>query len=205
MRLMLFPFVLLSSFLFLLNLSASADTEALKSGVFDPPRLAPDFTLQSSKGGELTLSQTRGDLVVLGFGFTHCTEVCPITLATLARVRKQLGTLADDVQVVYVTVDPEQDSPTRLREYLTVFDSTFIGATGTQAQLAKVQQEYGIVAAKATNKKGEAQVHHSSYIYLIDTAGYLRALVPFGKSADDIVHDIKIVLKTPTTKKVSAE
>jgi len=174
--------------------AAEAETQALKSGVFDPPRLAPDFVLQSSQGGELDFKQTRGKLVVLEFGFTHCTEVCPVTLANLTQVRKKLGSLADNVQVVYVTVDPAQDTPTRLREYLGIFDPTFIGVTGTEAQLAAVQKEYGIVAAKALGN----QVHHSSYIYLIDTSGYLRALVPFGKSADDIVHDIKILLQTPT-------
>ena len=192
-------FLLILIPLLLLGPATQAETEALKSGVFNPPRLAPDFTLQSSNGGELKLTQTRGKLVVLGFGFTHCTEVCPVTLANLALVRKQLGAVADDVQVVYVTVDPANDSPARLKEYLSVFDSTFIGATGSDAQLAKVQTEYGIVAAKATGKKGEAQVHHSSYVYLIDRAGYLRALVPFGKKPEDIVHDIKILLQSPTS------
>ncbi|GGY75260.1 electron transporter SenC [Cellvibrio zantedeschiae] len=189
-------FLLLISFLSL-TLMAQVQAQALKSGVFDPPRLAPDFTLQSSQGGELKLSQTRGKLVVLGFGFTHCTEVCPVTLANLAQARKKLGDLADKVQVVYVTVDPQQDTPARLKEYLAVFDPSFIGVTGTEAQLESVQKEYGIVAAKAVGKKGEAQVHHSSYIYLIDPSGYLRALVPFGKKPDDIVHDIKILLQTP--------
>lgn len=181
--------------LLLLGSAVNAETEALKSGVFNPPRLAPDFALQSSRGGEFKLGQTRGKLVVLGFGFTHCTEVCPVTLANLAQTRKKLGALADDVQVIYITVDPENDSPTRLNEYLRLFDATFIGLTGTDTQLSNVQKEYGIVAAKAIGKKGEKQVHHSSYIYLIDPAGYLRALVPFGKSPDDIVHDIKILLQ----------
>lgn len=177
-----------------------ADTAALKSGVFDPPRIAPDFVLQSSQGGEFKFNQTRGKLVVLEFGFTHCTEVCPVTLANLVQVRKKLGDLANQVQVVYVTVDPAQDTPTRLREYLSVFDPTFIGLTGTDTQLAAVQKEYGIIAAKAVGKQGETQVHHSSYIYLIDTAGYLRALVPFGKNPDDIAHDIKILLQAPAGK-----
>lgn len=184
-------FVSISIFAF----ASEAGTVGLKSGVFDPPRSAPDFVLQSSNGGEFKLNQTLGKLVVLGFGFTHCAKVCPITLANLAQARKKLGDLAKDVQVVYVTVDPEQDSPARLHEYLSAFDPTFIGLTGTEAQLAAVQKEYGIVAAKATGENGEAQVHHSSYVYLIDRAGYLRALVPFGKNPDDIVHDIKILLQ----------
>ena len=196
-------FLILIPFLFSVS-AVRAETEALKSGVFDPPRLAPDFILQSSNGGEFKLNQTRGKLVVLGFGFTHCTEVCPITLANLAQARKKLGALADDVQVVYVTVDPDNDSPARLHEYLNVFDPTFIGVTGTDAQLSTVRQEYGIITAKATGKNGEAQVHHSSYIYLIDRSGYLRALVPFGKSPDDIVHDIKILLGSPANNNVNS-
>ena len=175
--------------------ASAAETEALKSGVFDPPRLAPDFALQGSNGNEFKLNQARGKVVALGFGFTHCTSVCPVTLAKLAQARKKLGALASDVQVVYVTVDPAQDSPERLREYLAHFDPTFIGVTGTAAQLSAVQKEYGITAAKAISKTGQAEVHHSSYIYLIDGAGFLRALVPFGKSPDDIAHDMKILLQ----------
>ncbi|HEY6528798.1 MAG TPA: SCO family protein [Cellvibrionaceae bacterium] len=190
---------LLVSLLFL-SFAVVAKTEELKSGVFKPPRLAPDFTLQSSQGGEFKLTQTRGKLVVLGFGFTHCTEVCPVTLANLAQARKKLGDLAADMQVVYVTVDPENDTPTRMNEYLRLFDASFIGATGGELELAAVRKEYGIAAAKATGKKGEQQVHHSSYIYLIDQAGLLRALVPFGKSSDDIAHDVKILLQENSQK-----
>ncbi len=189
-------FVRLMPFLLWAVAVNAAHSEALKSGIFDPPRLAPDFTLQSSNGGEFKLSQARGKVVVLGFGFTHCTAVCPITLANLAQARKKLGALADDVQVVYVTVDPEHDDPARLHEYLAFFDPTFIGVTGTDAQLSLVRQEYGIVAGKVTGKTGQPEVHHSSYIYLIDRAGLLRALVPFGKSPDDIVHDVNILLLT---------
>lgn len=191
--------------LLLLDTAVNADTGQLKSGVFNPPRLAPEFTMQSSQGGEFKLKQTRGKLVVLGFGFTHCTEVCPVTLANLAHVRKKLGNLASEMQVVYVTVDPANDPPARMNEYLRLFDASFIGATGTDAQLSAVQKEYGIVATKATGKNGEAQVHHSSYLYLIDRTGYLRALVPFGKSSDDIVHDIKILLaQTDSSKDTKA-
>lgn len=167
----------------------------LKSGVFDPPRLAPDFSFPSSTGSEFTLSQQRGKLLVLGFGFSHCPNVCPMTLANLAQVFKNLGPLADNVQVVYMTVDPERDSPERLHEYLEQFNPHFIGVTGPAEQLAGVRQSYGVIAQKEMHKNGkDYDVHHSSYIYLIDQQGLLRALVPFGKSADDITHDIRILL-----------
>lgn len=167
----------------------------LKSGVFEPPRAAPDFSLPSSRDTEFTLSQQRGKILVLGFGFTHCPKVCPMTLANLSQVFKNLGELSKNVQVVYVTVDPERDNPARLREYLANFNSDFIGVSGSAEQLASIRQTYGIIAKKELNKNGsDYDVHHSSYIYLIDREGLLRALVPFGKTADDITHDIKILL-----------
>lgn len=168
---------------------------ALKSGVFDPPRMAPDFSFAASTGNEFTLSQQRGKLLVLGFGFSHCPNVCPMTLANLAQVVKNLGPQAAQVQVVYMTVDPERDTPEQLRQYLATFNASFIGVTGPADQLASVRQSYGIIAQKEMHKNGkDYDVHHSSYIYLIDQQGLLRALVPFGKSADDITHDIRILL-----------
>ena len=171
-------------------------SSALKSGVFDPPRMAPDFSLPSSRDKQFTLSQQRGKLLVLGFGFSNCPNVCPMTLANLAQTHKNLGALADQVQVVYMTVDPERDTPARLREYLANFNPSFIGVTGNADELAALRQAYGIIAKKEVHKNGGTyEVHHSSYIYLIDRDGLLRALVPFGKSADDITHDIKILLQ----------
>lgn len=167
----------------------------LKSGVFDPPRSAPDFSLPSSHGGEYRLSQQKGKLVVLGFGFSHCPDICPTTLANLAQVRKNLGALADEVQVVYVTVDPERDTVERLRDYMKNFHSSFIGLSGGADKLAEVRKAYGIIAAKEVHNDGNYEVHHSSYLYLIDREGLLRALVPYGKTADDIAHDIKILLQ----------
>jgi protein SCO1/2 len=176
--------------------NVAATNEALKSGVFDPPRMAPDFSLPSSRDNQFMLSEQRGKVLVLGFGFSHCPNVCPMTLANLAQTYKNLGALADQVQVVYMTVDPERDNPARLREYLANFNSHFIGVTGSADELSVVRQAYGIIAQKEKHKNGETyEVHHSSYIYLIDRDGLLRALVPFGKSADDITHDIKILLQ----------
>ncbi|HSC67820.1 MAG TPA: SCO family protein [Cellvibrio sp.] len=171
-------------------------SSALKSGVFDPPRMAPDFSLPSSRDNQFTLSAQRGKLLVLGFGFSNCPNVCPMTLANLAQTYKNLGALADQVQVVYMTVDPERDTPARLREYLANFNPSFVGVTGSADELAALRQAYGIIAKKEVHKNGGTyEVHHSSYIYLIDRDGLLRALVPFGKSADDITHDIKILLQ----------
>src|SRR4051812_26970666 len=95
---------------------AASGGGAFKKGTFDPPRAAPDFTLQGSNGAALTLHQYRGKVVALAFGFTHCARVCPFTLANLARVSQELGVAAQDFQVMFVTVDPERDSRERLRD-----------------------------------------------------------------------------------------
>lgn len=188
--------IVLIASLFLSAASARAsDSAALKAGVFDPPRVAPDFALHGSDGSELKLGTYRGKVVLLGFGFTSCAAVCPITLGTLAQAHKKLGAQADELQVIYITVDPERDDAAQLKKYLSAFNPTFIGGTGTDAQLAAVRKDYGIAAEKVAGPDGSYT--HSSFIYLIDREGRLRALMPFGHVADDYVHDVRILLASP--------
>lgn len=180
----------------LLGFAASvqaADEPALKAGVFDPPRKAPAFSLRGSDGAELKLDRYRGKVVILEFGFTSCPDVCPTTLAALAQTRKQLGARANDLQVVYITVDPERDDAARLREYLKAFDPSFIGGTGTPEQLEAVRKEYGIAATR-TQVGSSHGFSHSSYTYLIDREGMLRALMPYGHAPADYAHDVEILL-----------
>jgi protein SCO1/2 len=170
---------------------------AFKSGVFDPPSAAPDFQLQGSNGAPIVLNKFRGKVVAVAFGFSYCQRVCPVTLANLSEVFKKLGAAATDVQVIFVSVDPDRDTPERLREFLQFFNPSFLGATGRKAQIDAVRQAYGVFANKVAsdNKKLGYEVHHSSSIYLIDREGKLRVLVPFGRSPQDIVNDINLLLK----------
>ncbi|MET0163908.1 MAG: SCO family protein [Vicinamibacterales bacterium] len=191
-------FVLLPILLFLAAAVSAVDNATFKAGAFSPPRQAPDFSLRGSDGGELKLSRYRGKVVVLGFGFTSCPAICPTTLAVLAEARKKLSVSADDVQVVFVTVDPEKDDTELMRKYLASFDPTFAGGTGTAEQLAAVRQAYGVLAEKKPLAGGYT-VAHSSFTYLIDRDGSLRALMPFGHTADDYVHDVKLLLNKRTT------
>lgn len=178
----------------LLSMAAPAtETEMLKAGVFDPAREAPDFSVQGSNGTALTLSHYRGKVVLLGFGYTHCPNVCPVTLAVLAQAHRKLGSLASQVQIIYLTVDPERDDAGRLKQYLAAFDPTFVGGTGTAAQMAAVRTSYGVTAQKIGSGSDYA-VAHSSFVYLIDREGKLRALMPFGHKADDYAHDISLLL-----------
>ena len=170
-----------------------AQPQVMKAGMFNPPHEAPGFSLPGSGGSDVTLARFRGKVVLLTFGFTHCAAVCPTTLATLAQVRSGLGKAADSVQVIYVTVDPARDTAEHMRSYLAAFDRSFIGATGTPEVLASVRQNYGVTAVKEGSGPDYAMAHTSS-IFLIDRAGTLRAVMPYGHDASDFVHDIKLLL-----------
>lgn len=177
--------------------AAQPMAETFNSGTFEPARMAPDFELESSSGSPFKLSRYRGKVVALAFGFTHCVRICPTTLSTLAQVASILGAEASKLQVVFVTVDPERDSAARLREFVGLFDNTFVGVTGTDAQLRVVRQAYGVTVNReaAQDERLGYQVHHSSSIFLIDRDGKLRLFVPFGKTAEHIAHDIKLLLR----------
>jgi protein SCO1/2 len=182
----------------LLFASVAAMTSAgaaplLKAGVFDPPRMAPGFSLQGSDGSEVSLARYRGKVVLMAFGYTSCAAVCPITLATLAQARSTLGEMADAVQVIYVTVDPERDAAAHMKDFLAAFDPGFVGATGTPDALAAVREKYGVTATKH-GTGDDYTMDHSSSTFLIDRSGKLRALMPYGHDAADFVHDIKLLL-----------
>lgn len=187
--------VLLLSLLVAPANARAGDAAALKAGVFDPPRMAPDFVLSGSNGSPLKLSNYRGKAVLLGFGFTSCTQVCPVTLATLKLTNRKLGAQARDVRVIYITVDPQRDTAAQMKKYLTAFDPAFIGGTGSDAQLAAVRRQYGIAAERVAGPEGSYT--HSSFVYLIDRKGRLRALMPFGHGSDDYVHDVRMLLAAP--------
>lgn len=174
-------------------IAVAADRPMLKAGVFEPPRPAPELSLDASSGGKLSLADYRGKVILMGFGFTSCPEVCPTTLATLAQARKRLGAQAEQLQVVYVTVDPERDTADRMRAYLGGFDPSFVGGTGTPAQLAAVRKNYGVMAERKPMGSSYT-VGHSSSVYLIDQKGLLRGMMPYGRLPDDFVHDVRALL-----------
>src|SRR6187399_1137549 len=171
----------------------AARPEGLKAGAFDPVHAAPEFALRGSDGSKVTLARYRGKVVLLTFGFTSCAAVCPTTLATLAQARGRLGKAANSVQVVFVTVDPDRDDAAHMRQYLAAFDPSFIGATGDPAVLAAVREDYGVTAEKEGTGADYAMAHTSS-IFLIDRAGKLRAMMPFGHDAPDFAHDVALLL-----------
>lgn len=154
---------------------------------------APDFTLIDATGKTQTLSQQRGKVVVLFFGFTHCPDVCPTELYKLAQVMKALGADSDRVAVNFITLDPERDTPERLGRYASSFDPRFLGLSGTREQVDAAAASYYVAHAKI----GEDQnylIDHSTSTYLIDPAGRLRLLAKMDSSIESLAHDIRLLL-----------
>lgn len=167
-----------------------------------------DFTLQSSRGGEDGLAGHRGEVVLLFFGFTSCPDVCPANLAHLQALFGELGDDAAGTQVLLVTVDPETDTPERLKEYLARFDDRFIGLTGDRADTdavaklfmvehhrthhSKVTMEHN--REKAFVKEGHL-IAHSQQIYLIDKKGRTRALFYTGTPIEEMAEAVRTLSK----------
>lgn len=156
-----------------------------------------DFRLADHTGNMRTLSDFKGKVVVLFFGYTHCPDVCPATMANLAAAMEKLGPQADRVQVLFVTVDPERDTPAILQQYLSAFNPEFLGLSGNPQATKDVIKEFKIVAQKqAGESPGHHTVDHSTGTYIFDTSGKLRLYVTSDKGADVFAHDIAELLKT---------
>jgi protein SCO1/2 len=151
--------------------------------------------LPDAQGRDRTLGDFRGKLVFVFFGYTQCPDVCPTTLATLAEAMKQLGDQSSRVQGIFVTVDPERDTPEILREYVTAFDSRFIALRGTGEALDRVRKEFRLVVQK--NKGASEQsytVDHTAAAYVLDTQGRPRLYVRHDTPAADIAADLRTLL-----------
>ncbi|MBI4674587.1 MAG: SCO family protein [Chloroflexi bacterium] len=163
---------------------------------FEPPKLAPDFTLTDQNGNPFTLGSTRGQVVMLYFGYTSCPDVCPLTLVDMATARKELGKDAELVRVVFVTVDPERDAQAVLSRYVPAFDESFIGVRGTPEEIKTVADAYGVQYKKTPlpNSALGYAVDHTAFIYVIDRSGRLRQVLPFGTKRQDITSDLRILV-----------
>jgi len=152
------------------------------------------FELRDTSGRIRHLEDFRGKAVVLFFGFTHCPDVCPTTLADLAGVMKTLGPDADRVQMLFVTVDPERDTPEALAKYVGAFDPRFIALRGDLPATQRVAKEFKIYFEK--RKQGDTYtVDHSAQTYVIDPQGRLRLLVRQDRLAQDLPDDLRTILK----------
>ena len=168
----------------------------LRGGVFEPPQPAPALVLTDQRGQTFDLTAQTGKVVLLYFGYTYCPDVCPTSLADITTARRELGADAARVQVAFVTVDPQRDTPQVLTRYLGAFDKAYLGLTGTTLELQRVLDAYQVKAVRR-DSQGSASytVDHTAFIYVIDPQGRLRELLPFGTRADDIVNDVRLMLR----------
>ena len=157
---------------------------------------ARDFTLADHTGQRRSLADFRGKVVVIFFGFTHCPDVCPTTLAELAGAMKKIGEGSDKVQVVLVTVDPERDTPEVLAPYVTAFDPRFLALRGNAEETAQIAKEFKVIYQKVAGSKPENYtMDHSAGSYIFDGQGRIRLYVGYGQGSEVFAHDIRQLLE----------
>lgn len=161
----------------------------------DAPRALEDFTLASS-GGATSLSDFRGKPTLLFFGYTHCPDVCPVTLAQFKRIKVELEDFGDQVNYVFVSVDPQRDSPEVTAEYVSKFDADFVGLSGDEVTLRRIAPDYGLQFEYDTSSGSETEylVNHTGYSYLIDPEGRLSVRYDYGTDVEYLIDDVRAML-----------
>ncbi len=165
--------------------------------VLDPPQDVPAVRLQGSDGQLHSVTDFRGKVTVVFFGYTHCPDVCPMTASTITRARALLGNQADRVQFVFVSVDPERDTPERLANYLATYDPSYLGLTGDEAAIQELATAFGVHYAKieSTSALGYL-VEHTASTFVLDREGKLRVVLPFGLTPEQVASDLRALLKS---------
>ena len=164
-----------------------------KGTEYPDPQQSPDFELTSTDGERFRLSDQQGQIVLMFFGYTSCPDVCPTTLAEANQILRGLGEDADQVEFLFITVDPERDTAEVLDTYVTAFHPAITGLSGTPDELSAVRQDYGVFAEKEVLENSAAGyvVNHTARIFLVDAEGQLRLSYSFGTPPEDILADIR--------------
>jgi protein SCO1/2 len=188
--------LLVAASVFFLGLQALEAGKAFRgSAIGTPVPPAMNFELQRTDGTPYVLSEQRGKVVLIYTGFTHCLDFCPGTLAKFNQIAESLGEDYTQVEFVFVTVDPERDSPDIIASYVSSFGANIIGLTGTMEQLEKVWVGYGAGRiVEQPDAEGNYEVSHSTRVWVIDKDGLLRVTFPFEMTASDMTHDVQLLL-----------
>jgi protein SCO1 len=180
------------------TLFAPTPTSAPSGVAIDPPKQMPDFTLTDTNAKPVKLSELRGKVVMIFFGYTHCPDICPFSLASFRLVKRELGTDASRVQFVMISVDGTRDTPEILGRYVKAFDTDFIGLTGDENDVRKIGLNYGVHFEKQQPTGTEAAylVAHTTYTYLLDAQGQWRMVFPFKTPVESVAADIRKVINS---------
>lgn len=161
----------------------------------DPPKVLSDIRL-TSDGGPVSLSDLRGKLVVIYFGYTFCPDICPATLSKINKALERMGKDADEVAVVMVTVDPERDTAEKLGVYVRRFNPQFIGLSGTLDEIAGVAKEFGIFyEKKEVTTSAKYLVDHTASVLVIDREGRISLIWPYEIEVSEMASDLRVMLK----------
>jgi len=176
--------------------SGRSEEPLYRGSIIGSPTLAADFTLSSHPGERVSLSDFEGQVVLLYFGYTYCPDVCPASMALLARATSDLTDEEKKlVQVAMITVDPARDTEELMADYMGHFDPSFLGLSGTEEEIASVTKDYGVYYEKQANgTETDYLVNHTASVFAIDKAGYLRLLYPFGTPGEDITSDLRLLI-----------
>ena len=179
--------------------TVTAEPESYVGDLVNPPVRLQDFSLPSSTGSPMHLSDLDGQWRLMFFGYLHCPDFCPLTLAEYRRIKSLLGADAQHVAFVYISVDGARDTPDALRRYLDNFDPEFIGFSGDDTTLAQIQPDYGFYYQRRLDSGSQAQyaVDHSTRSYLVDPDGYLRATFTYDIDPQVIARAIQWHLTQP--------
>jgi protein SCO1 len=167
----------------------AAPPQAKKLAVWPQGAPSPALDLTDTEGVPRTLSDYRGQVAVIYFGFMHCPDACPAELFKLALVMKQLGPVAAHVQVLFVTLDPERDQPASLKTYVSAFNPRFTGLTGTTEQIDQAASRFNVQYARVPIGK-DYTIDHSDAVFVFDALGRLRLVGAANSPVADFVHDI---------------
>lgn len=172
-----------------------------KGAVMDPPASLPDFELMGVDGNLFRLSDVSGDIALIYFGYTYCPDVCPMTMADVKQALARLETGRERVHVIFVSVDPERDTPETLARYMAAFGPEFVGLTDDFAKVQEVMKPYGAFAQKEEVSDSAAGylVSHTARLYLITPAGELLLTYPFGFEPEDLQSDLEYLLQQETS------
>lgn len=176
--------------------ACGADTPKFRSTDITGADFGKELALTGHDGKPRRLADFRGKAVVLSFGFAHCPDICPTTLADVAAALKKLGPDAARVQLLFVSVDPERDTPEVLAKYVPAFDPGFLGLTGDAAATQRAAKEFKIFYEKRPGSAaGAYTVDHSGQLYVLDVQGRLRLFVRHDRIAQDLAEDLRALLK----------
>lgn len=156
------------------------------------------FALTDDHGRPLTHRALRGKIAIVFFGYTHCPDICPTTLAKLSHILSDLGSAADRVRILFISVDPARDTPTTMHAYVSAFDARHaIGLSGADKQIEALAKRYRVAyAAEQRDPHGHYEVTHSGALYLFDTHGHARLIAGIDASSTQIAHDLRLLIAT---------